>query len=286
MPEVVAASVRAAAVRAERARRSRRLRYAGGVSAVITRPSPLRRAWDLTGRVGLHEVVVVVVSFLIYFVIRGAVVDRAGEAMVRGFNLIELEQRWNLYHELEMQSWILDHYWLIKLMNWVYFWGHMPLVVLVAVWLYIWHRHAYFVTRNAFLASGAIGVAIYWLFPVAPPRLIPFAGFIDTMAAFDRVGYNAQEAEAFVNPFAAVPSLHFGWSLLLGAVVAWVSRRSWAYAFAIAWPTAMFLSVVMTGNHFILDAVAGGIVSFAGLGISLFLERKLPIRGVTGQFET
>ncbi len=240
-----------------------------------TRPGRARRVWDLTGRVGLHEIVVVVVAFLIYFAIRGAVVDRAGEAMVRGIRLIELEQRFSLYHELEMQSWILDHFWLIKMMNWVYFWGHMPLVIGVAAWLYIWHRKAYFVTRNAFLASGAIGVVMYRLFPVAPPRLIPFAGFIDTMAAFDRVGYNAQEAEAFVNPFAAVPSLHFGWSLLLGVVIAWVSRHPLSYAFAFAWPAAMFFSVVMTGNHFILDAVAGGIVSFAGLGIALGIAKYL-----------
>lgn len=240
-----------------------------------TFPAPVRRAWTITARLGLHEAVVVVVAFLIYFVIRGAVVDRAGEAMVRSFNLIDLERRLHLYHELELQSWILDHYWLIKTMNWIYFWGHMPLVILVAAWLYIWHRKAYFVTRNAFLASGAIGVVIYWLYPVAPPRLVPFAGFIDTMAAFDRVGYNAQEARAFVNPFAAVPSLHFGWSLLLGVVVAWVSRRPWAYVVAAAWPTAMFFAVVMTGNHFILDAVAGAIVSFAGLGISLAVARYL-----------
>ena len=235
----------------------------------------IRRAWRLTARAGVHEVFVVVVAFLIYFVIRGAVVDRAGEAMVRGINLIELERRWHIYWELEMQSWILDHYWLIKAMNWVYFWGHMPLVIVVAIWLYVRHRTAYFVTRNAFLASGAIGVVIYWVYPVAPPRLIPFAGFIDTMAAFDRVGYNAQEASAFVNQFAAVPSLHFGWSLLLGAVIAWVSRHPAAYAFAVGWPVAMFFSVVMTGNHFILDAVAGGLVSFAGLGIALAIARYL-----------
>ena len=240
-----------------------------------TATTSVRRAWNFTGRAGLHEIVVVVAAFLIYFVIRGAVVDRAGEAMVRGINLIDLEQRLHIYWELEMQSWILDHYWLIKIVNWVYFWGHMPLVIAVAVWLWVWHRKAYFVTRNAFLASGAIGVVIYWWFPVAPPRLIPFAGFIDTMAAFDRVGYNAQEAKAFVNPFAAVPSLHFGWSLLLGVVVAWVSRHPLSFVFAAAWPVAMFFSVVMTGNHFILDAVAGGIVSFAGLGIALAVARYL-----------
>jgi hypothetical protein len=255
------------------------LRRGGTVTGSTARTNaastPLARVWRFSARAGLHEVAVVVVAFLIYFVIRGAVVDRAGEAMVRAFNLIELEQDLQIYWELEMQSWILDHFWLIKLNNWVYFWGHMPLVIAAAVWLYIWHRKAYFVTRNAFLASGAIGVVIYWLWPVAPPRLVPFAGFIDTMAAFDRVGYNAQEAKAFVNPYAAVPSLHFGWSMLLGAVVAYVSRHPAGYAFGVLWPVAMFLSVVMTGNHFILDAVAGAIVSFAGLGISLALARYL-----------
>ncbi len=233
----------------------------------------LARAWHLSNRYGINEAVVVVVAFLIYFTIRGLVVDRAGEAMVRAVRLIELEQQLRIYWELQMQAWILDSYLAIRLLNWIYFWGHMPLVALLAVWLFIFHRHAYYRTRNAFLASGAIGVVIYWLFPVAPPRLVPFAGFIDTMAAFDRFGYNAQETQAFVNPFAAVPSLHFGWSLLLGLVVAVVGRHPLAIAFGIAWPIAMFFSVVMTGNHFILDAVFGALVAFAGLAIALAAER-------------
>ncbi|MBA4179813.1 MAG: hypothetical protein C0506_04420 [Anaerolinea sp.] len=231
------------------------------------------RAWQASAKVGLHELVVVVSAFLVYFLIRGSVVGRAGEAMVRGFNVIELEQQLRIYWELEMQSWILDHYWLIKTMNWIYFWGHMPLVIVIALWLYVGHRDTYRLTRNAFLASGAIGVVIYWAFPVAPPRLVPFAGFIDTMAAFDRVGYNAQETKAFVNPFAAIPSLHFGWSMLLGAVVAYVGKHPLWWLFGAVWPVAMFFAIVMTGNHFIIDAVAGAIVSFAGLGIAWLIER-------------
>ncbi len=230
-------------------------------------------AWRVSARVGLMEVVVVVVSFLIYFEIRGLVVGRAGEAMVRGMNVISLEQNLGIYHELTMQGWILDHYWLIKTMNWIYFWGHMPLVIVFAVWLYVRHRPTYMLVRNAFLASGAIGVIIYWAFPVAPPRLIPFAGFIDTMAVFDRVGYNAQETKAFVNEFAAVPSLHFGWSMLIGLAVFWVAKNPALKVFGLVWPVAMFFAVVMTGNHFIFDAFTGAIVSFAGLGIAWLIHR-------------
>jgi hypothetical protein len=234
------------------------------------------RLWRFTDRIGLHELVVVVAAFLVYFLIRGSVVGRAGEAMVRAIELIALERRLGIYWELEMQSWIIDHYWMIKAMNWIYFWGHMPLVIVFAVWLYFWHRRFYRLVRNSFLASGAIGVVIYALYPVAPPRLVPFAGYVDTMAVFDRVGYNAQEVSMFVNPFAAVPSLHFGWSMLLGLVIAYVGRSALFWAIGIAWPVAMFFAIIMTGNHFILDAVAGAIVSFVGLAIALGLERVRP----------
>jgi hypothetical protein len=229
--------------------------------------------WRLTSRVGLHEAVVVVVAFLIYFMIRGAVVDRAGEAMVRAFDVIAFEQQLGIYRELQMQSWIVDSYWLIKVMNWIYFWAHMPVIVVVAVWLYVTNRRTYMLTRNAFLASGAIGVVIYAMFPVAPPRLIPMGGFVDTMAVFDRVGYQAQEVKAFVNPFAAIPSLHFGWSLLMGLVIFKVAKFRVVKALGLVWPVAMFFAVVMTGNHFIIDAVAGAVVSLAGLGIAFGIQR-------------
>ncbi|MGI8925796.1 MAG: phosphatase PAP2 family protein [Tepidiformaceae bacterium] len=236
----------------------------------------LGRAWQVTGRYGVHEAALVIVAFLVYFLIRGSVVDRAPEALANARDLVSLERDLGLYWELEMQSWMLGHHWLIKFMNWVYFWGHLPVVIAFAVALWVWHRRTYSLMRNAFLVSGAIAVVIYWAYPVAPPRLLPEAGFIDTMAVFDRVGYNAQETSAFVNPYAAVPSLHFGWSLLLGGAVAWVGRHPILQLLGIAWPIAMFFSIVLTGNHFILDAVAGAIVSFAGLGIAFALERARP----------
>jgi hypothetical protein len=237
--------------------------------------SRLLQALHLTQRTGLQEVAFVLTSFLIYFFIRGAVVDRVEEAMDRAYTLIQLEQNLGFYWELQLQALILDHYWAIKAMNWIYFWGHMPLVIILAVWLYIWHRPEYVLTRNAFLLSGAIGVVMYALWPVAPPRLLD-EGFVDTMALYDRVGYNAQETAAFVNQYAALPSLHFGWSLLLGVVVAKVGKRPWFVAFGIIWPVAMFFAIVMTGNHFIIDAIAGAAVSFVGLGLAYLLRRAWP----------
>ncbi len=235
------------------------------------------RSWRFTQQAGLHEAVVVVVAFLVYFYIRGAVVDRAGEALANGLDVIALERALGVYWELEMQFWILDHYWAIRAMNWIYFWGHMPVIVGFAVYLWLRHRPTYTLIRNAFLASGAIAVVIYALYPVAPPRLIPLAGYVDTMAIFDRVGYQAQEAQAFVNPYAAIPSLHVGWAMLLGGVAAWVGRgHALIVLVGVLWPVAMLFSIVMTANHFLLDAVAGAVVSLAGLGIAYALRRGAP----------
>ena len=234
-------------------------------------------AWRTTGRWGLHEAALVIAAFLVYFATRAAVVSRSNEALHNAHEIIELERTLGIYWELEMQSWILDSYELIRLANWVYFWGHMPLVIVFAVWLYFRHRHAYSLVRNAFLASGAIAIVMYATYPLAPPRLVPFEGFVDTMALFDRVSYQAQETKAFVNPYAAMPSLHFGWSLLLGIVVARSGKNMFWSLLGYSWPVAMFLSIVITGNHFILDAVAGAAVSFAGYAVALAIEQARPV---------
>jgi membrane-associated phospholipid phosphatase len=73
-----------------------------------------------------------------------------------------------------------------------------------------------------------------------------------------------------------MPSLHFGWSMLLGAVIIWIGRNSAVWAVGLLWPFAMFFAIVMTGNHFILDAVAGAVVSVIGFWMALFLDRRWP----------
>ena len=99
------------------------------------------------------------------------------------------------------------------------------------------------------------------------------------MAVLDRVGYQAQEAQAFVNPYAAVPSLHFGWSMLLGGAFAWVGRHhAWIVFGGVMWPVLMFFSIVVTANHFIIDAVYGAIVSLAGLVIAEAMRRASRVR--------
>jgi hypothetical protein len=227
-------------------------------------------------RRSLAELALVTISFLLYFLVRGAVVDRADEALRHGRDIVALERLLGVYWEPALQDLILGHEALVRLFNAVYFWFHFPLICAVGVWLYHQDRGHYTLTRNALLISGAIGLVIYNAYPVAPPRYLPELGLLDTMAVYSRVNYEMQELRAFVNPYAAVPSLHFGWNLLLGVGVFLATRNLWWRLFAVVMPAGMLAAIVVTGNHFILDAVAGTAVCLVGLAAAVALHQWSP----------
>jgi membrane-associated phospholipid phosphatase len=236
----------------------------------------ITRAVRFVNKVGVVELLVVGVAFVFYYLVRGMVVERTFEATSRAIRIVELEQRLGLWvWETKMQAWVMSSDVLVHLFNNIYVYAHFPLIIIIGLWLFFFHRERYVLLRNAFLISGGIGLIIFNLLPTAPPRLLPWPlsdQVVDTMFAFSRVNYDMQP-EAFVNHYAAMPSLHFGWNLLLGIGIIWTIRNSWGMAFGVIMPAAMCLAVVVTGNHFILDVLAGTVVALIGLGIALLVQR-------------
>jgi hypothetical protein len=166
----------------------------------------------------------------------------------------------------------------VRFFNFVYFWLDFPLIAGVGLLMYFRRRPHYTFARDAILFSGACALVSYALFPVAPPRLVPEAGLLDTLQAFNNLSYQAQSTSFFVNPYAAMPSLHVGWAVLLAVGVwrAWPGNRV-VLALAVVHPLAQWTSTVVTGNHFWLDGV-GGLVA-AGLGLAfatVMLHRGYP----------
>jgi len=219
------------------------------------------------------ELILVGIAFLLYFVVRGSVVDRTGEAVHRAVRIIDFEQNWGFFWELELQALIMGSRALIQLFNAIYFWLDFPLIVVVGLWLYFWHRHQYTITRDAILSSGAIALVIYHLFPVAPPRLLPGFGFVDTLEVFNNLSYQAQQNQPFVNPYAAVPSLHVGWALLITIGIIGATRVKPIWFLAALLPMAQAAAIIFTANHFIFDAIIGVVVSLMGLVIAIMLQR-------------
>jgi hypothetical protein len=212
-----------------------------------------------------------VAAFLAYFAVRGITQGSYVTAVDHARAIVDLEKRLGFYWEPWLQRQMIDHPPLVTFANWIYMWGHWPVIAAVAIWLVIWRPTTFRLFRNAFFVSGAIGVVIFVLYPVAPPRLAS-VGLADTITLHSD-SYRVLQPPAFVNQYAAVPSLHFGWDLLIGIAV-WREVRWWVLrVLAVAVPTLMLWAIVVTANHFIFDAAAGAAVALLGLGVAHELTR-------------
>jgi hypothetical protein len=213
-------------------------------------------------------------GFLLYFLVRGAVIDQTHDALEHARWIVSMQSHFGFFVEPDINRWVVVHTPILQLVNFVYFWFDFPLIILVGLVLFWRRRNSYTLLRDALLISGGFALIVYWTFPVAPPRYLKEWGFIDTLARFSHLAYQTQSTRPFVNPFAAVPSLHVGWSLLL-AVVVFDATRRWYWrlgAFAVLGLQA--LSVVATANHFIFDGVMGMLVSLLALVVAVWLQRR------------
>jgi len=218
------------------------------------------------------EAAVVVAAYLAYESVRRAIAPHAGPAISHAVRLVEFERRAGFFWERTLQQAVVDYHLLVTLLNWVYVWGYLPVIGGVAIWLFVNHREVYSRYRNAFLLSGAAGLMVFAFFPVAPPRLLPDGGFVDTVRLYSRI-YNGIEGSGYVNQFAAVPSFHFGWILLV-AIAIWETTGNRLLRLAAAgMPVAMLASIVLTGNHYFFDALAGGALVLLALGVVISVER-------------
>jgi hypothetical protein len=220
------------------------------------------------------ELALVALAFLLYFVVRANVIDRPELALSNARDVVGAEKALGIFAEASWQRWALDSEAVIRFFNLVYFWLDFPLITALGLVMYFKRRREYTFARDAILFSGALALVCYALFPVAPPRLLPEAGVIDTLQQFNNLSYQAQSTSFFVNPYAAVPSLHVGWAFLLaiGVIMAFPGNRI-VLVLALLHPIAQWASTVFSGNHYFLDGVAGVAVAAVGLAFAIAMRR-------------
>ncbi len=214
-------------------------------------------------RVVTAEAAFTAAFMLLYFFLRGVRPDDVDAAVARSLRLIHLEQQLGLFREARWQAAFLDVAPAMALANWIYAWGHYPVMLLVGLWL-LWKDPVRFrFVRNVLIVSALVGIATYWLLPAAPPRLMALHGydfgFVDTVhgAASD---VNYFQPGPFVNDYAALPSFHFGW-ILLSSMAIWVNTTSRLLrAGAVLMSAIMWWAVTVTGNHYFFDMLMGGVV--------------------------
>ena len=182
-------------------------------------------------------------------------VGRANAAKV-----IEVERALGVYWEPTIQSSLLaEASWVVTFFNWAYSLGFLPVLVPGALVLMTLRYDTFVYFRRVFLISYVMTWALWLTLPVTPPRLMPEEGFIDAIEVLGPAFYNSKQAIAFYNQHSAMPSMHFGWTLLFSVMLLRTGSRA-LRLFGALYPVAAFGAIIVTANHYFLDAVAGGVI--------------------------
>jgi hypothetical protein len=221
------------------------------------------RAWLSQSHSGGREIAGLAVLYAVYEVIRGAGGENVQAALRNTADIVALEQAVGIYVERGVQDAFESIPYAPSLLGLAYVLLHFVGTAVALVWVHRRHPDRFPLVRTTFVVATALALVGYVLYPAAPPRLSGL-GFADTVTSSTGLDLSSDLLGALYNPFAAVPSLHFGYALIVGGVlVAVADRRAWRVA-GIVYPAAMLLIIVATGNHFIVDAALGGLVVVAG----------------------
>ena len=201
-------------------------------------------------------------AYWAYRLVRGLVDGRAADAFENARVLIDAERALGLFVEPAVQGWAARLGWVEDAASWMYVNSHFVVTVGTLAFLYLCRNRAYYFVRNMFVVAMGIALVGYVAFPTAPPRLMPEWGFTDSVAEFTGVDPDGAASVLF-NPFAAVPSMHVAFALMLAVPMAQMARRPAVRAAWAVYPALVTFAVVATGNHWVLDAVLGALTAAA-----------------------
>ena len=232
----------------------------------------------------LRELSIVVAAYFVYMYTRTLVFsDFKITALENARRVIDFESSVGFFWEPIWQSWAIDSAReLVIFFNWAYIITFWPIIAVVGVTLYITNRVRYKYYRNIVLLSFAIALVGFMVFPLAPPRMVT-EHFVDTIKAFGPSGYASREFGNYYNAYAAMPSLHFSWTVMFG-VLFLTTPNKWIKVFGVIYPAMTLFAITITGNHYIMDAIGGGLLvlaAFAAMELGFrrrfFLPRLVPV---------
>jgi hypothetical protein len=216
-----------------------------------------------------REVGIVLVGFLAYEAARFQVVSEPEPAIRNARRIVDLEAAFGLFREREIQQLLAGPAPVVSAWNFLYSHAFLAIVIGALLWLVVADPPRYRLYRNALGLSTVLAIALIASYPVAPPRLMPDLGIEDTVVA-------AGNAHRFANEYAAIPSLHVGWTALTGWIFALPLRGGLRAAVMVGPGLGMLLIVIVTGNHYWLDGLVGAAVT---IGPAIVLRRRGEIAG-------
>jgi hypothetical protein len=213
------------------------------------------------------------VAYYGYSLVRGFA-DEPGVAATAFDNargIIALEQALGLFVEPSVQAWSNGSGLLIDAASWVYINAQTSVTVGALAWIYLFRNQSFYFVRNMMMTAMVIALLGYVLYPTAPPRFFPEWGFLDSVSEFTGVEPASDGVNAMFNPYAAIPSMHVAFALMIGWSLSQLVRTRVARGFWWAYPVIVSYVIVATGNHFVMDAILGA----ATAGMSALTAREL-----------
>ncbi|MCL7382576.1 phosphatase PAP2 family protein [Streptomyces sp. 35G-GA-8] len=225
------------------------------------------------------EILLIAVSYWTYSLIRNAVPEQKAQALRNADWIWETEKTLGIAVEQSINHAMNSVTWLIVGMNYYYATLHFLVTIGVLVWLFRYHPGRYAAARLVLFATTAVALLGYYLYPLAPPRLMNGGRFIDTVLHHETWGSMASgDLKHMSNQYAAMPSMHIGWSLWCGLIIFAVASAPWAKILGLLYPTLTLLVIVATANHFWLDAVGGMLCLAFGMALSYAWYGATPYR--------
>ncbi|MFD9305729.1 phosphatase PAP2 family protein [Streptomyces sp. NPDC060048] len=225
------------------------------------------------------EVLLIAVSYWTYSLIRNAVPEQKAAALANADWIWRTEKTLGIAVEESINHAVNSVTWLIVGMNYYYATLHFVMTIGVLVWIYRFHPGRYAATRLVLFATTGVALVGYYFYPLAPPRLMNGQNFVDTVLVHHTWGSMASgNLKHMSNQYAAMPSMHIGWSLWCGLTIFAVASAPWARILGLLYPTATLIVIVATANHFWLDAVGGMLCLAFGFAVSRSWYGSLPHR--------
>ncbi len=212
-----------------------------------------------------------------YQVVRGLTDSGAVSAYSNAHHVMDLEKSLGAFFEPGLQQALIDHAsWAIDFANFMYLNSHFVITTGFLAWLYLFRNEHFYFVRNMFMVAMGLALVGYAVFPTAPPRMFSSEGFTDTIASFTGVSQDSKTASLLLNQYAAVPSMHIAFSMMVGLSAAALARRRVPRILWSAYPVMVLFVIVATGNHYWIDAAAGAIVACLALVSATQLARLRP----------
>ncbi|HEV7194091.1 MAG TPA: phosphatase PAP2 family protein [Jatrophihabitantaceae bacterium] len=220
-----------------------------------------------------QELAIIGIGYWLYTLGRNSVPEQESIALRHGRSVQHLQDTLHLNWELSINHFVGRNEWLAQVMDYYYATLHFAITIGVLVWLFVKRPHIYRGARTVLFSTTLVGLLGFFLYPLAPPRLLPQYSYVDTLLKFHTWGSLADPKVAeHSNQYAAMPSLHIAWAMWCGIAIFVVAKRTWVRYLGLLYPFFTLAVIVGTANHFVIDAVGGAAVLLAGFAIQWLLS--------------